>query len=160
MPTIDLLLDNRVHRTLLISTDTKPSPLTPASPYNVLLKVIGGIDNLVITNVSDTTIPTFPVGRTLTLPMTKSCTPQHCPSPVGRSDNKNCQHMMHVDDGLYRIVELYQNLIDPSAGTVMLVCGTTTDLPPQRTHKLLVSTPQLVTAMDDGGFKVPPDLAL
>jgi hypothetical protein len=144
-----IILDNRVHRTIRISTAAAEYPLVPASPYKVLLTIIGGKDNLVISKPGMTTI---------TLPCTKTFTPPACPSPVSSVNNASCQWNLQVDDSLYRIIELQQNLIDPTTGTVMVVASTSASFPPTITNTLLVHVPGLVTPMDDGGFKVPPDL--
>lgn len=148
-----MILDNRVHRTLRISTDQQEYPLTPSSPYKVLLKVIGNKDYLVVSKNG------VAIGDPI--PLTKTFTPPNCPSPVTQVHNSSCQFNFQIDDGLYRIIELRQNLVDSHIGDITLLGATTTDVPALYSHKLLFKANSLVTTMaDGGGFKVPPDLSL
>lgn len=143
-----MILDNRVHRTVKISGATEYN-LVPSSPYTVLLKVIGGKDTLVVSKDGN------PIAS---IPSTKTFTPPACPSPVAKIDNPSCQFQLDIDDQLYRIIELQQNLIDPNAGTALIMGSVSGNLPPSYSHTLLYNVNGVAIPMSDGGFKVPPDL--
>jgi hypothetical protein len=154
-----MILDNRVHRTIRISnnpiTPTTVYPLvttSPNNPYTVLLKVIGGIDTLVVTKAGK------PVAS---IPLTKTYTPPNCPSPVASRNNMDCQWPMDIEDQEYRIVELQQNLIDSANDYIFVVAQTILTANPVKpviTNELVYYYNGLAITMDDGGFKVPPDL--
>jgi hypothetical protein len=146
-----VILDNRVHRTVPISTDAKEYNLVPHSPYDILLKVIDGKDTLVVSKEQQAIAE---------LACTNTYPPQQCPAPITEITNPNCQFELQIDDTMFRVVELQQNLIDSVKGTVMLLAETTAKIPATMSHKLLYEVGPLAMAMDDGGFKVPPQLGL
>jgi len=152
MPADTFILDNRVHRTIKLSTDHKEYPLAPNSPYKILLKVINGKDTLVVTKN----------GRNIAhLTCTNTYPPSKCPSLITNVTNGSCQYEMAINDDEFRVIELQQDLIDISAGIVMVVPSSvlsSLNRLPVISSKLYYNVMDIETLMDDGGFKVPPDM--
>jgi hypothetical protein len=147
----DVVLDNRIHRTLPISTDQNLINLVPNSTYNVYLKVVNGKDMIYITNKNGTAVASFPG--------VKAFTPPACGTRIPTILNPSCQFLMQIDDLLYRIVELQQSLCDPGQGTLVIQSYTPASAPLLTTNTLIYTAPAgNVIAMADGGLKVPPNL--
>lgn len=146
-----MILDNRVHRTIRLTIDGSGQefPITSGNPFKVLLKVIDGRDTLVVMD-----------GATVkaSLVCTKTFTPPGCPSPVSQIGNPSCQFKIDIEDTLFRIIELEQNLIDPNVGIVMAEVVLRGGARPTISHVLDYQVGGITAKMVDGGLKVPPDL--
>jgi hypothetical protein len=152
MPVHTLILDNRIHRTIRISTNEHEYNLVPSSPYKVLLKVVDGKDTLVISKDDQ---------QVATLPCTNTFTPPQSGTTIEQIKNNSCQFSMNIDDAVYRIIEVHQFLCDPEQAKVWFTTTTSNENPAAAKNTLMFESHGTAMTADDGGgggTKVPPML--
>lgn len=152
-----MILDNRIHRTIPITTDpTNPVNLVAdTEKYTVSLQVTGDQDVLVIKSKDGSPVPP-------PIPLIRSFAPPHCSSPVGRYDNSDCQWALKIDEKLLRVIETHVNLMDPvvAGDQVIVYDSASADAKPIRGHKLYIQYNTFAVSLTAAAFgiKVPPDL--
>jgi len=151
MPVHTLILDNRIHRTIRISTQEQEFNLVPSSPYKVLLKVINGKDTLEISKNGE---------QVASLPCTNTFTPPQSGTTIDQIKNNSCQFTMNIDDAVYRIIEVHQYLCDPADAKVWFAASSSTENPLAIKNTLMFESKSTAMSVDDGGdgTKVPPML--
>ena len=149
MALVNVILDNRIHRTLRISTDANQINLAPQSDYVVQLRVVGGKDTLTISRAGY---------LVASIPCTNTYTPPASGTQIATISNDSCQFNMTIPDDQYRIVELQQSICDESQGYFTIQAYTSAAAPLMTTNLLMYENPAGSVIPMDSGLKVPPDL--
>jgi hypothetical protein len=153
-PPSNVILDNRIHRTLPISTAATGliNLALPASNYKVYLTTDA-------TNTNDIITITTPTNTVYTINCTNTYKAPACGTLIPDVTNGSAQWEMYVDPTLYRIIEVRQNICDP-ADFILFPVSFGDFKNPASSHALVFAKTAgaALTAIPVGPVKVPPQM--